>query len=397
MLQALKSSCRVTLLTWAKPDLASVNRYFGTTLRSTDFDLVLAPAWFRRLASTLPTPAAMLKFHYLFWRCRRLAPRYDVAITADNEADMGLSCGIQYVHFPSSSHSGRRWMCSGITDSGRCYGHITRSRPASAVLAERVRRNMTLVEPPTLSAAGFTKYTTRKRLPSIRRPSGNLCEVPWEQREAVSDQWAHLSLKTLHQMREIDVVRPDLRRRPRRTPARDRRSGPRGLHRFRSRPGTSQRRVGVSSRKSRARGTARLISTHRYGLHAMEAEPFGMAVAELLSGGCIPFVHDGGGQVEIVDHDPRLIYNSVADAAGKISSDPARPSLPDGCARASRATQGIVFDPALCPSRPRNRGGRRQLPTAVHAPTGYSWMRLNAAPVSAARLNGISARLRAML
>ena len=61
-----------------------------------------------------------------------------------------------------------------------------------------------------------------------------------------------------------------------------------------------------------------LISTHRYGLHAMEAEPFGMAVAELLSGGCIPFVYNDGGQVEIVDHDPRLIYNSAEDAVDKI-------------------------------------------------------------------------------
>jgi glycosyltransferase involved in cell wall biosynthesis len=50
----------------------------------------------------------------------------------------------------------------------------------------------------------------------------------------------------------------------------------------------------------------------------MQDEPFGMAVAELLSGGCIPFVYNGGGQVEIVDHDPRLIYNSAADAVDKI-------------------------------------------------------------------------------
>jgi glycosyltransferase involved in cell wall biosynthesis len=34
--------------------------------------------------------------------------------------------------------------------------------------------------------------------------------------------------------------------------------------------------------------------------------------------GCIPFVHSSGGQVEIVDEDPRLCYTTAEDAAAKI-------------------------------------------------------------------------------
>jgi hypothetical protein len=34
--------------------------------------------------------------------------------------------------------------------------------------------------------------------------------------------------------------------------------------------------------------------------------------------GCIPFVHASGGQVEIVDDDPRLCYATAEDAAAKI-------------------------------------------------------------------------------
>ena len=43
-----------------------------------------------------------------------------------------------------------------------------------------------------------------------------------------------------------------------------------------------------------------------------------MAVAELVSAGCITFVPNSGGQVEIVGDDERLIYYSREDAVHKI-------------------------------------------------------------------------------
>jgi glycosyltransferase involved in cell wall biosynthesis len=61
----------------------------------------------------------------------------------------------------------------------------------------------------------------------------------------------------------------------------------------------------------------RLLAGHRYGIHAREKEPFGIAVAELVKAGCITFVSNGGGQVEIVDH-AALTYSSVEEAAKKI-------------------------------------------------------------------------------
>jgi glycosyltransferase involved in cell wall biosynthesis len=60
-----------------------------------------------------------------------------------------------------------------------------------------------------------------------------------------------------------------------------------------------------------------LMSRQRYGIHGMLEEHFGMAPAELVRAGCLVWVHDGGGQVEIVD-DPRLVYDSVDDAVAKI-------------------------------------------------------------------------------
>ncbi|MEN8261208.1 MAG: glycosyltransferase, partial [Pseudomonadota bacterium] len=61
-----------------------------------------------------------------------------------------------------------------------------------------------------------------------------------------------------------------------------------------------------------------LVARNRYGIHGMVGEHFGIAPAELQKAGCITFVPDEGGPVEIVGNDERLIYHSVDDAVDKI-------------------------------------------------------------------------------
>jgi hypothetical protein len=62
----------------------------------------------------------------------------------------------------------------------------------------------------------------------------------------------------------------------------------------------------------------RLVAANRYGLHAMHEEPFGMAVAEMVRGGCIVWVPRSGGQVEIVGGHPRLTYATREEAVASI-------------------------------------------------------------------------------
>lgn len=72
-----------------------------------------------------------------------------------------------------------------------------------------------------------------------------------------------------------------------------------------------------------------LLETHRFGIHGHETEHFGIAVAEIAAAGCIPFVPDDGGQVEIVDERDELVYADIEDAANKIAnilSDPKQQS-----------------------------------------------------------------------
>lgn len=63
-----------------------------------------------------------------------------------------------------------------------------------------------------------------------------------------------------------------------------------------------------------------LIENHKYGLHARQHEHFGIAVAELVAGGAIPFVPSGGGQTEIVNNNPELMYTSTRQAIETISA-----------------------------------------------------------------------------
>ena len=62
----------------------------------------------------------------------------------------------------------------------------------------------------------------------------------------------------------------------------------------------------------------RIVTQHRYGIHGMREEHLGIAVAEMIRGGCIVFAPRGGGQMEVIGNDDRLLYNTADEAALKI-------------------------------------------------------------------------------
>jgi len=62
-----------------------------------------------------------------------------------------------------------------------------------------------------------------------------------------------------------------------------------------------------------------LIMNHKWGIHCYEFEHYGLAPAELQAFGCITFVHDSGGQREIIIN-PHQRYSDVPDAVSKIDS-----------------------------------------------------------------------------
>jgi glycosyltransferase involved in cell wall biosynthesis len=62
-----------------------------------------------------------------------------------------------------------------------------------------------------------------------------------------------------------------------------------------------------------------LVTNQKWGLHCYRFEHYGIAPAELQALGCITFVHDSGGQREII-LNPDQRYTSADDAVHKISA-----------------------------------------------------------------------------
>lgn len=66
------------------------------------------------------------------------------------------------------------------------------------------------------------------------------------------------------------------------------------------------------------RGTYnRLLAEHKFGIHGMPGEHFGISVAEMRESGCIVFAPDSGGQAEIVD-STKALYKNPSEAVEKI-------------------------------------------------------------------------------
>jgi glycosyltransferase involved in cell wall biosynthesis len=315
MIEALKSDHRVTLLTWEPPRLDAINRFYGTSLRPSDFELTLIPRLVRAIARRTPTPMALVKDNYLLLRCRRMAARFDVVISANNEMDVGRH-GIQYIHYPKLSlrpEVDLRWFhrIPFVVDAYRWFGFRL-----TGFSMERMRRNIFIVNSDFIGALVRALYgvETVTLYPPI---TGTLPAVPWEHREDGFVCIGRISPeKRIEQI--IDIL----------SKVRGNGLAPH-LH-IVGTPGddayvafirdcVDANRSWVTMHENLPREElAQLVASHRYGIHAMNEEHFGMAVAEMVRAGCIVFAPNNGGPAQILGEDDRLLYSSVQDAAEKI-------------------------------------------------------------------------------
>jgi glycosyltransferase involved in cell wall biosynthesis len=325
MLEALRDEHRVTLLAWEAPDLAACNRFFGTSLRPGDFDLRLAPRIARRIGALTPTPLALVKHGLLLREARRLAPDYDLLVTADNEADFGRR-GIQYVHYPKLDLErpavDLRWY-HGSRSLRALYHHL--GRRVGRITAEGVRKNLTLVNSAFIAARIGALHGIE---PIVLHPPvpGEFPAVPWEAREDGFVMVGRIS----PEKRIEDTVEILRRVRERETPVRlhvagtdDDRAYTARIRRLAAADG-----AWITLHENLARpDLVALLARQRYGIHAMADEHFGIAVAEMVRAGSIVFVPRTGGPIEIVGDDDRLLFGSPDEAAEKIGAvlrDPSR-------------------------------------------------------------------------
>jgi len=315
MIEALKKEHAVSVLTWRPIDLLSINRYYGTALSPADFTAHQTYPLLRSFLDHFPTSASLLKTSLLLRFAKQRQNDYDLLITVNNEADLGRP-GIQYVHFP--------WAYNPRPDVDLRWYHFSLLVDAyysfCVKVAEfsftRMKQNLTLVN------SNWTGEKVRERhqigsttlYPPI---PGVFPEVPWAEREN-----GFVCIGRISPEKELDKIIDIL--------AGVRAQG-RDVHlhiigspdnpsyhaRIRRRAQENASWVFLNENLPREE-LGQLVARHRYGIHGMAEEHFGMAVAEMIRAGCIVFVPRGGGQTEIVAGEDRLLYKTGEEATAKI-------------------------------------------------------------------------------
>jgi glycosyltransferase involved in cell wall biosynthesis len=318
VLQALAPEHRVTVLTWRGLEIAPINRFFGTTLRPGDFETLVVPRSWSALADALPVPATLIKMSLLMRYTRTISGGFDVVFGLHNEADYGRR-SIQYVHYPTYLRPrpavDLRWYHPPQAGLNVYYALADRIAGFSV---ERMKRNVTLVNSnwTGMQVRRSLGIETRTLYPPVVDPAPG---APWAERRN-----GFLALGRLSPEKEFERVMAILARVREQVPGItltivgtwDRHSA-----RYREQLLTRARSLGswIAFRDDLARDQVRaLMAAHRYGIHGMREEHFGMAPAELARAGAIVWVPNGGGQMEIVNHEAALMYGSEDDAVGKI-------------------------------------------------------------------------------
>jgi glycosyltransferase involved in cell wall biosynthesis len=319
MLQALAPLHRVTVLTWRPLDVDPIDRFFGTSLGSLTFDRRIVPPAWRVIPDHLPVPAALIRSALLMRYTRRVSHDFEVIVGVHNEADYGRR-GIQYVHYPT-------YLRPRPTVDLRWYHRPEPVLRAYYALADRL--------------AGFSLERMKSNL--------TLANSNWTAKQI--ERSLGIKAQTLYPpVVDPAAPRPWEERRPgflaigRISPEKDYERIMRILARLRVSDqnltltiiGTADRHVAGYYSRLRAEAAslgswiefredvardevAALMASHRYGIHGMREEHFGMAPAEMVCSGMIVWVPNGGGQVEIVGDEPALAFESDHDAVDSIA------------------------------------------------------------------------------
>lgn len=316
-LEALRDHYQLTVLTWKPADLGEVNRAFGTRLDAADFQWATAAPLVSGVLDAVPLPLSLLTLNLLMREARRLLKRtsFDGVIGTMNELDVGVPA-IQYVHYPWAvfprpdvDHRWYHW-----SPSLRLYRWC--SARLSGYSSERVQSNVTLVNSDWTGQRFEAWYGVPAK--TVHPPvPGGFANVPWEERED-----AFVCMSRISPEKEIEKVIEILAAvRARGHEVRLTIVGHEDHRRYaeRVRRVAAPHRGWISFRHGLPRSElVKLLPRHRYGIHGMVDEHFGIAPAELQRAGCIVFVPDRGGCAAIVANDPRLTYGDIGQAVERI-------------------------------------------------------------------------------
>jgi glycosyltransferase involved in cell wall biosynthesis len=318
-LQALREEFQVTLATLGPVDRESINRNLGTSLQDGDFTILIAPRRYAAVLGSVPTQGAQMEIAFTTRWARELDARehFDAVLSTQNEMDFGRA-GVQYVHYPWAylprPDIEMRWF---HRIPGVLAGYRGLCRRVSQGTIDGTRRNLSLANSRFVAGKFREYYGTDAEILYPPVP-GKFPDIPWEQRRPAAvasgrmnpcKRW-EMAVEILDRVRDLGLdLGLTLINQPN-DPEYGRQIAKLAASRpwFRILTGLTREEL------------TREMAQHRYGIHTMLDEHFGIAVAEMVRAGCIPLVHDSGGPVEIVGGQIELRFRDAEEGAGALAA-----------------------------------------------------------------------------
>lgn len=317
MIESLKANYKISLFTFSQIDFSQVNRQFGTTLSLKDINVRVIHPFPGYFIDPKKYSQMTIRQHLLANYFRKVSQNFDLSISAFNETDLGRP-GIQYIHVPLFGH--------GNETARRIFNYPT--SPARTMYQracefltgysnERMKRNITLTNSQWTADLIMKSMDIEAQIlyPLVFLPQN---EIPREEREngfvlsgrLTADKKIETAIEIIRRVRHeqgdvhLHIISSgyDVKYRKQIMKLCDQNAKWLFLHENLNRSEFSK-----------------ILSQHRFGIHARENETFGISVAEMVIAGCIPFIPSKGGQVEITGINPAIQFDTIDEAVNKIN------------------------------------------------------------------------------
>ena len=317
ILEALKGEYCLTVISINNANASFFNNFYGTHLSQDDFSV----SQVYPILTQFPQHLYLFKRHLIMRYCKAVKKQYDLFFSTQNELDFGIK-GLQYIHFPVHANKLMSGELNQLPNSWFYRNLFPRNFykyvcvRLSHFSEDGIKQNFTLVNsnwtgnhvkdiydiqsttvyPPVLFDGPF--------LPWGERENGFVCVgriIPQKNIDKI------INILSEVRKRGFDIHLHII------GPIWDKTYTAKILHLCER----NQEWLFFEGMLSKSE-LANFIKRHKFAIHGMKDEHFGIAVAEMAKAGNIVFVPDGGGQREIVDFDYSVIYLNEKDAVEKI-------------------------------------------------------------------------------
>lgn len=317
--EILKQNYSVDFILCKEFDFERINSLYGTSLSKDNVGvrIVKSPSFIKNSAK-----GRLLKQHFLMRYCKINGLNYDLMFSTYNEMDFGRK-GIQYIHFPSMDlgQNARhnllinKWY---YKDSIIRKMYLLLGKAISGYKEKNILKNLTLVNSDWTGNIMQNIYGC-KAITLYPPVLDDFKKSLWESRRLgfinigiiSPDKKIPEIISILKKVREngFNITFTLI--------GRIRREGAGFESVFQNLIEQNKDWVFYEGVKTRQE-MLQIISEHRYGIHAKK-EHFGISIAELIKGGCIPFVPDEGGHLEITGGAENYLgFTNEQDALEKI-------------------------------------------------------------------------------